>query len=489
MKTKFKIMLLSTALCTGGLTACNDWFDVMPRTSIYEEDMYNHEFGFQKVVTGLYMSMTDLSLYGKQTTYGLVDVVGNIWYLPQTTNEGYKYAYQYNYENEATKSTIARIWEKAYNVIANANEILRASGIKQDAAPEATANREISPAFASEQTRNILTGEALAVRAYLHFDLLRMFGQNPQVAPQAASIPYVTTLSKEASPQLTTQEVVGKVKTDLLQAEKLLRDSDPIVSGTPEIEDNWYAEGTRFSHLNYYAVCGLLARVCLYAGDTEEAGDWALKVIESKKFSWVKMADVNKKDYIGLPELVFSLYTNDMQDAITPAFIAAPSDYDGYDVLGLQYNIFETWFDEANDIRREGYLYGSGSKRIPQKYVLMSDEDPEAVYRNYLPLVRLAEMYYIASERYLEKGDVVNANKMLNEVRKGRGLDEMDFPLNDIRNELTDEYRREFIGEGQLFYYVKRLNLPALIQTQFVVDFVFPLPDNETMYANRKPNK
>ena len=75
-------------------------------------------------------------------------------------------------------------------------------------------------------------------------------------------------------------------------------------------------------------------------------------------------------------------------------------------------------------------------------------------------------------------------------MRKAKGLKNADFATADaVREEIDNEYRREFVAEGQLFYYIKRRNLPDRIETQYKVDFVFPLPDNEYTYGNRQPNK
>ena len=192
-KTYFQTLAFSVLLGMG-MTSCSDWFDVIPRSSVYEDDLYSHEYGYQQQLTGLYLGMCDGNLYGREASFGLMDVVGGIYYLPKTPNNAYKYALQYNYEYSGTKSTITGIWEKAYEVIANANELLRNSGIKQDADVENTQGLTPSDVFTSEQPRNIICGEALAVRAYLHFDLLRMFGVNPQADANKPSIPYVTTL-------------------------------------------------------------------------------------------------------------------------------------------------------------------------------------------------------------------------------------------------------------------------------------------------------
>lgn len=487
-KIDFRTIVFSILLgaCT---TSCSDWFDVIPRTSVYEEDLYKNEIGYQQVLTGLYLGMGDNSLYGRETSFGLTDVVSGMFYIPNTSNRAYKFAMQYNFEYADTKSVITGIWTKAYGVIANANELLRNAGIRQEIDVENTRNLPLSEAFRSEQTRNIICGEALAVRAYLHFDLLRLFGVNPQLNASKPSIPYVTTLKKDITRQYTTSEAVEAVITDLLQAEEMLRQSDPVVKGNPQPEDDYYKSVNRLVHINYYAVCGILARAYQYAGRDTEAESWARKVIDSHAFTWTKTADLNKGDYVGTSELVFNLFVRDMKDRITPYFRFNNESDNSSQLMPIS----ETHYRElyaGGDKRAKGFLSYRGSY-LPQKYVVTEDGVADTLsIKHRIPMVRLSEMYYIASESCLANNDIAGASDLLNNVRKARGLKHLNFDTSEaVRKEIDNEYSREFVAEGQLFYYIKRRNLPDRIETQYKVDFVFPLPDNEYTYGNRQLNK
>lgn len=499
MKRQLYLSLLSLVACAG-LSSCSGWFDVLPRDATYEEDLYSKEIGFQKQVTGLYISMGESSLYGGAANFGIVDIVSGMYNLQKTKNNTYKYALQYNYEYNGTKGTMTSIWNAAYNVIANANEMLKIAGVQQNVNPNETKGLTPSTAFNSDQTRNILVGEALAVRAYLHFDLLRMFGKSPVVDGNKPTIPYVTILKKDITPQSTVTEVGKDVETDLLQAEALLRESDPIVKGNPSINDTYYEYGDRFFHLNYYAVCGLLARVYQYMGDETEAGKWAQKVIDAHICSWTDQAAINKGDYIGVKEQVFNLFVRNMKDQITPNFRVG-DDGNTDNLLPVSSSYYNAIFPDGKDRRTKGlmqYTDENGNLTyLSQKYVVTTESSNDSLSLNHrIPMIRLSEMYYIACESYLSENKLDEAKNMLNTVRKARGLAASDFdddPSKDkraeIQDELVKEYKREFISEGQLFFFIKRKNLPNLIDTQFAVDFVFPLPEVEYTYGNRQPNK
>lgn len=487
-KKKYYILLWIAALTSLTTTSCSGWFDVIPRSSVYEEDLYKNEIGFQQVLTGLYQKMGGSSLYGRETTFGLVDVVSGMYYIPQTQDKAYLYATQYNYEYADTKSAITGIWNDAYNAIANANELLRNAGIKQDVAQDETQNYTVSNAFNSKQTRDIIVGEALAVRALLHFDLVRMFGMAPAVNGNKPAIPYVTTLKKEITPQSTVNEALKKVITDLLQSATLLEKTDPVVKNNPTPDDSYFAKVNRPTHLNYYAVCALLARVYLYAGNPEEAGTWAKKVIDANAFKWSSVTALNQKDYVGTSELIFNLFIRDMETSITPYFRYG-TDNSAY-LLPIGEQRYKDLYT-TGDRRAKAFQLYQGSY-LNQKYVISSGTTvaDTATVQNRMPMIRLSEVYYIAAESDLDGGDIKSAAKELNIVRKNRGLSNKSMnTAAEIRQELNNEYQREFASEGQLFYYIKRINQPDLIDTQFVVDFVFPIPDNEYTYGNRQKNK
>ena len=99
-------------------------------------------------------------------------------------------------------------------------------------------------------------------------------------------------------------------------------------------------------------------------------------------------------------------------------------------------------------------------------------------------------MYYIAAECLLEQG--VNYNKekaiaCLNKVRNQRNIPvayNLPSTLSDeeVRNEITKEYMKEFIGEGQLFFYYKRLGFKYILdyaEEMTDAEYQMPMPDSE----------
>ena len=110
-----------------------------------------------------------------------------------------------------------------------------------------------------------------------------------------------------------------------------------------------------------------------------------------------------------------------------------------------------------------------------------------------MPLIRLGEMYLIKSEVQYRNGDTDGAKTTLNELRTARNLPALTDLPTDFYLELIHEYRRELIGEGQLFFLYKRLNRTSILYSdvEAVAKKVstFPLPITETESAHRESNK
>ena len=152
---------------------------------------------------------------------------------------------------------MANMWSSSYNLIANANNFM------------SWLDRNGERVINSQETRDMMRGEALALRGCLHFDLLRLWGPIYATDSTEASIPYRTVADASRQPLLPANEVVTRIMADLSQARTLLS----FEQGT-SLEDN-----ERRFRLNYYAVTALMARVCNYRGDHASAMAYAEEVI------------------------------------------------------------------------------------------------------------------------------------------------------------------------------------------------------------------
>ena len=161
MKKQLFIGLLVTTI---GLSSCSKWLDVEPKSIIEENDLFNTETGFKEALAGVYIQLTDASLYGRELSYGFLDILAQCY---QQKGSGGDYPYQevgyYEFPSTTTEGKTDAIWKNMYGVIANINNLLYWVDQRPDV-------------FVNETYHDLIKGEALGLRGFLHFDLLRMFG-------------------------------------------------------------------------------------------------------------------------------------------------------------------------------------------------------------------------------------------------------------------------------------------------------------------------
>ena len=431
------LLLVLTGVCWG----CENWLDVKPKSQVKDTELFSTENGFKKQLAGVYSALTAETLYGKEMTYGLLDVLAQYW--SNSEGERYDYAKQYYYEDADTRARIDFIWNGMYNAIANVNIIL--------------GNIDAKKGIFSGSNYDIIKGEALALRGFLHFDLLRMFGASFAVDAGKKSVPYVEYYAKDVTPQLTVEEVAEKVAGDLKAARDLLK-ADPFFNGR-EIttdDDGGYLMNRQFQ-LNYYAVTGLLARVYAYMNRLDEARSYAEEVIGSKKFPWVEQqnlsGEVYTRDLTFASEHLFALNVIKLSSLADKYFKQVKGGY----YFGITGRELE-YFPNASDYRGTYLFAMDGGTKFYAKYwqfAATTTQPVNAYYQNKLPLIRISEMYLILAESYIEENPV-KAAFYLDELTKARGLGKISETVGfDIREEIFREYRREFLAEGQLFFYYK----------------------------------
>lgn len=460
---------IAIAISILSLTSCEEWLDEKPKTDVPAEELFETENGFMSSLAGLYIRMADENVYGKNLTFGLVEQLAqlqdklpdgannrnNIYIYDRETNGGYN-----------TKGVLANIWQEQYHIIANANNLLKWLDL----------NGEV--VITNDDTRNMIRGEALAIRAYLHFDLLRGWGpmnyaKNPE-AKEMKCIPYRTVADNSKQPLLTASEVIKKITADLDSAKKLL-------SYEKDLDLSSYSSGDRHFRFNYHAVNATLARVHNYAGNKTKAKEYALDVIEN---SGRLLVDDNNNDPILSDEVICGIHIHEMEENLSEYF----SDGDkiqikNYIDITTRDAIFETSGLESEDMRAKNTAFlinNSLQMALSLKYI---DNDNEII-----PLIRLPEMFYIASEA----SEAEEAAFYINSVRNRRGLSKSkDVTCNTNEKcieELNKEYRKEFYAEGQYFWFMKTHGLTGELKynpetTLVEENFIFPLPDREKEFG------
>lgn len=506
IKNILKIAVVSGMLAPA-MTSCSDWLQVDLEDSILESALFETNDGYTSALNGVYAQMNEQ--YSSTLTMGTLDVMAKLYNtgLNHNSNPYYTFAF----DDSKFESMSNSLWTSHYFQIANLNTLLEFCDLKETAL--------------KDHYRPYVQGEALALRAMLHFDLLRIYG--PIYSEETAStvcMPYQETTSKEIQPMLPASEVIEKVIRDLNAAAELLKDDRIRTEGVMNGESEDANEGTDFRYrqfrMNYYAVQGLLARAYLWKGDKESAYTCAKAIIDENKekevFVWTPKANVqsSKPDLIFSTEVMFALYNKSRVNTYDALFnpklnvssilsFAGESMSEGDESSKMHY-----FYPDLADLRRTEMWsietvtsVNEDGEQTEQNMLCFSkfkDITTSETRRYMVPLLRLSEMYLIAAEC---TDDLAEALGYINEIRAHRNCVNLaEFTTEEEKMSAVDaEFGREMIGEGQIYFYNKRLakekvlsGLAAdyeepyyyweervLYATMAPQEYVWPLPDVE----------
>lgn len=498
MKKIFVIIAISAA--TLSLGSCKEWLEATSSTKIPASQLFETREGFEDALSGVYINMGSYLLYGQTLTWGYLDAcISPYNYSIAVTTKSFQ---NHIYTSVGAKSVIASIWSQAYNVLANINIALR----------ELEAHRDV---IVDADEYNLYHGELLALRAYVHFDLLRIYGTADWQGDNASklTVPYVLEYSSSVTPQKSYAETAELLWNDVNGAITALKESEPLLmsderksafDNSVNIDGFW---NNRNYHLNYYAVLALAARVSQWQNDNTAAAQYAQQVIGGASDILVKWIDVeaistavsdDDRDWSFSVEHIFSLGVTNLTQSVS--FSGLLMDTSGQKSgFSLPNSVVDNVLFVRNDLVT-GSQAGAEDLRGPAmqlrigglgyytfKYYGSSSYLP--AYANRIPMIRISEMYYMLAEDLIERNLPTDALEQLDIVRRNRGISD-DLPTTaDASAELMKEYYREFISEGQLFYYLKHKKVTSSISSAFKLtytDLIFPYPDEELNYGRQQ---
>ena len=493
MKKGIYIVLLSLAL-----GACNSWLDVKPDLEVYEETMFEKSGGYYTALNGLYILMSEGTLYGQNLSFGAMEAWGHSYVLDEDAHETFYDLANFKYDNDGPVTLAENIWLRCYKIIAEANNLIQ--NLEEDT--------DVVFKY-GDTTRKRVLGEAYAIRSLMHFEIVRIFAKAPIVDDGSSSIvPWVTEYPSRLNPPIPTKEVLANIITDLERARLLVKAFDTNgdypgslsyidtyvdrrlkleVPGSTTIsfEDDDFFQ-YRADRLNYYAITQLLARVCLYAGDNDKAFEYANEIVELVRTKKVYM--FTPLSYIANPistvgtvhprlheEIIFGTYNSKLVD-LTDSYFGEKTASSSK----LRISDPNDLFDNPNDCRLQTIV-----DRMPTKFSSVgANEDNMLRASTTVPVLRFPEAYYIAAESIFEK-DKMKAVELFNECVTERGNEvyklSSEVDKQTFMDAIVEEYRREFLCEGQLVFVYKRLNIPIRDESGNVEHggLVLPVPDIE----------
>jgi len=446
-----KSKVLSTILLGGLLFLFSCSKSYLNRTP-YNAQPFNvaikTESDLQTVNAGMYSALRNTDLYGRTLPVKGDLMADNIFVT--TANSG-RYISMNNYAFTNADSYAGAVWSNAYIAIKYANTIINSS------VPDTNANI------------GQYIGEAYAMRALMHFELVRNYGHPYTLAPNDPGVPIVIKFDSTSKPvRNTVKDVYTQVIADLEKAYTLMTEY----------------RGT--GYFSKYSARALEARVYQNMGDWADAQTTALDVIKNSGWLMLKPSDyVSPSGSLGtLPAL--STYTpggywsNPVVQASTKnetmfEVVSDLANNNGFDQIGFIYLQLGGGYGDmmgcdtlyslysATDVRKglyvrcpAGYRSGQGGNiNLCYKYSNAAgsgDKDDTKV-------LRYSDVILIAAEAYYNAGDMTNANLYLNLVAKQRDPSFAGWADTgpQVLEDILVERRKELAFEGSRFWDLVRL--------------------------------
>ena len=473
MKRLSTIIFVAMMICS--TSSCDSFLDITPDGQVKRDELLSTTEGVEDALYGVYAKLRNSSLYGQELYFSSIEIMSHtLWCNGNNTVEALG---NFDYQDTRVKQIFANVWTDMYNNISNVNSILESPLLDHPKDPYAS----------------IYRGEALALRAFMHFDLMRLFAEQITVNPMADGIPYATEFSLNTPDFESLEKNYEHVLADLTEAEMLLTEDDKYKDASDFMKN-------REIHLNLHAVRALMARVYLTMGDKVNAVIYAKKVIKESGRTLKSKTEV-QNDLAGVlstKECLFGIYFSGFYNLVNPKLQQTIS-YSSLDIREDFMNIYEKGVSGL-DFRTTAY-FSSVDMGGQTKYRLCKLTDIYELQNNAsarpahlvqgINMIRLPEMYYIMAECLLGSDDD-KAREYYNAVITNRGLDALDGRGNNVLTQeiINTERFKEMIGEGQTFYNMKRQNLDINSFNNSITYpaskdiYVVPIPDAEKENRN-----
>ena len=440
---------LAIAILSCLLNSCDSFVEVdLPATQLTGEAVFHDVATAEAALTHIYAKMrNEVLVHGTAT--GLSTLLSNyaddMDYYSTSSLPAQEF-----YQNRLipSNSTVTATWNGTYNLIYAANSIIE--GV--------TASTGISA-----ENKERLLGEAYFIRAYLHFNLVNLFGE----------VPYVNTtdykINKNIS-KLRIPAVYDNIVNDLQKAITLL----PM--------DYNASERTR---PNQSTANGLLARTMLYKENWSEAIRFADMVINTTSiYIWVDdLNTVFLNTSTGtLWQLAPQFSGNNTLEAQTFQFTSGPPP-----TFALSNDLVDSF--ETGDLRKSNWIgtvtAGTQNWYYPNKYKENANTGSSLEYSI---LFRLEEQYLIRAEAKAHLDELENAKTDLNKIRNRAGLTNTSATTKtELLAAIIEERRKEFFTElGHRWFDLKRTGTASSILSSKkpgwdTKDLLWPLPESELL--------
>ncbi|MBE9586137.1 RagB/SusD family nutrient uptake outer membrane protein [Mucilaginibacter sp. JRF] len=388
-------------------SSCKD-LTVAPTDAISTETLVTTTAGLTNALNGAYALFKDHitfngtidqnNMYLRQY-YHLSDFASDDIVCGQVTTDPLFYSFSLGHA--PSQGNTRYFWYVSYKIISGVNTVIDAvekSG-DQDAAKQQ------------------LLGECYFLRAFCHFNLVRLFGKPYSVDPNAPGIILRTSLTDEAKKaRSTVGEVYTSVIADAEKAATLMTQNRGVQYASKE------------------AAWALLSRVNLYKEDNQKAIDYANQVINSGRFTLTTATTYPSlfANATAGSETIFCVAFTAADDYGKFGSIASMIYSDGNSGWGEEYasSSLRTLMSKHTEDVRWSYIVPStdGTGTVQKKNGIEMYYISKFSFQGGSPnlsspiMFRLSEMYLNKAEAEAKLNQTSAALNDVDEIRKNRGL-------------------------------------------------------------------
>jgi hypothetical protein len=430
--------IITLLLAAASLASCKKVLQTEPQYNVDGSTSFTTINDFDFTLTGAYALFQSTSYYGatdaRANAFALLpDLLADN--LDETSESLGNERVFSRWTYAADETQIERVWLAGYRIIAQAN-LIPTKGIDRFSTSNAGAVNRIK-------------GQALAIRAMVHFDLMRYWVEDYDRNSTKPGIPYMTEFNYEALPSRgTVKGTYDHIESDLKTAKTLMRQMDRAIN-----------TGSSRAYMDSSAVNALLARVYLYAKQYDSAIKYASYAINARPLA-SRTAFPGIWTDASVSEVFWTSVFESGQGAPGSNVYAANvnrSQYRPNPTLAASY-------DAANDVRYASYFStiarnnSTTTRLVLSKYNAKAAQvtKPDGVVN--FKAFRTGEMYLIRAEAYARKGNDALGNADLQALRTARiaGYTATTLTGTPLLDAIAQERRKELIGEGHRFFDLKR---------------------------------
>lgn len=442
------------------LFSCKDFLTREPVDEISINVQLSTKKGNLEALNGAYYEIRGTLFTLPSFYYGDL-LSGNTSFLPNTSGnfviDG-RYDAMYNFNDDSQGSELTSFYTSIYRTINNLNLILERIDAVEDA---------------SNEEKNQIKAETLALRAFLHFQLLKYYSQSHNFTADAShlGIVYNTSVLKvgiDYPIRKTNKECSDLLEKDIAEALSLYQGNNKAIP-----------VGEIYHFMNINAAKTLAAEIALYKNDFTKAISYATDVIQNSGRSITTSTDFSTK--WGESERIWDLpKTNNNQSLLKRIYNQSGPE----NKVAISLDLYNLYGD--NDLRRIYTRRVSLSTRVNGVVISLPYYHTKKFEGNIDGLIyRLTELYFIRAEAAFKLGNMTQALADINLIRNRAWLSSLNsITLDDI----LLEKRKEFVCENKYFWDLIR-NKKNIIRVQGCLSsncsptypsdrFVMPIPQS-----------